>query len=63
MEHEEKVLAGADGTMIDDYPALVFRVGEYEVVEGLDILVQVCVSESEKERDRQTERDDMNIMT
>ena len=30
-----------DGTMIDDYPTLVFRVGEYEVIEGLDLVVQV----------------------
>ena len=30
-----------DGTMIDDYDTLVFRVGEYEVVEGLDLAVQV----------------------
>ena len=30
-----------DGTMIDDYPTLVFRVGEYEVIEGLDLAVQV----------------------
>jgi len=29
-----------DGTMIDDYPTLVFRVGEYEVIEGLDLVVQ-----------------------
>jgi len=29
-----------DGTMIDDYPTLVFRVGEYEVIEGLDLAVQ-----------------------
>ena len=27
--------------MIDDYPTLVFRVGEYEVIEGLDLVVQV----------------------
>jgi FKBP-type peptidyl-prolyl cis-trans isomerase len=33
-----------DGTMIDDYPTLVFRVGEYEVIEGLDLVVQVSVS-------------------
>ena len=30
-----------DGAMIDDYPTLVFRVGEYEVIEGLDLVVQV----------------------
>ena len=30
-----------NGTMIDDYPTLVFRVGEYEVIEGLDLVVQV----------------------
>ncbi|XP_023332091.1 uncharacterized protein LOC111704170 [Eurytemora carolleeae] len=29
-----------DGTMVDDIPSLVFRVGEYEVVEGLDLVVQ-----------------------
>jgi len=29
-----------NGTMIDDYPTLVFRVGEYEVIEGLDLAVQ-----------------------
>jgi len=29
-----------DGTMIDDYPTLVFRVGEYEVIDGLDLAVQ-----------------------
>jgi len=29
-----------DGAMIDDYPTLVFRVGEYEVIEGLDLVVQ-----------------------
>jgi len=29
-----------DGTMIDNYPTLVFRVGEYEVIEGLDLVVQ-----------------------
>merc|ERR1712039_808671 len=29
-----------NGTMIDDYPTLVFRVGEYEVIEGLDLVVQ-----------------------
>ena len=27
--------------MVDDFPNLVFRVGEYEVVEGLDLVVQV----------------------
>ena len=30
-----------DGAMIDDYPTLVFRIGEYEVIEGLDLVVQV----------------------
>ena len=38
-----------DGAMIDDYPTLVFRVGEYEVIEGLDLVVQVgdkqCIEE------------------
>ncbi len=34
-----------DGTMVDDYPTLVFRVGEYEVIEGLDLVVQVSESE------------------
>lgn len=29
-----------DGTIIDDYPTLVFNVGEHEVVEGLDLVVQ-----------------------
>ena len=29
-----------DGTMIDEHPTLVFRVGEYEVIEGLDLAVQ-----------------------
>ena len=30
--------------MIDDYPTLVFRIGEYEVIEGLDLVVQVKLS-------------------
>ncbi|CAB4058783.1 FKBP8 [Lepeophtheirus salmonis] len=29
-----------DGRVIDDYPNLVFHVGDYEVVEGLDLAVQ-----------------------
>ncbi|TRY70232.1 hypothetical protein TCAL_08914 [Tigriopus californicus] len=29
-----------DGTIIDDYPTQVFNVGEHEVVEGLDLVVQ-----------------------
>ena len=35
------VILYLDGTMIDDNPTLVFRVGEYEVVQGLDLCVQV----------------------
>ena len=34
-----------DGAMIDDYPTLVFRVGEYEVIEGLDLVVQVRLNQ------------------
>ena len=34
-----------DGAMIDDYPTLVFRVGEFEVIEGLDLVVQVKVAD------------------
>ena len=34
-----------DGAMIDDYPTLVFRVGEYEVIEGLDLVVQVTTKD------------------
>ena len=30
-----------DGALIDDYPTLVFRVGEYEVIEGLGLVGQV----------------------
>ena len=30
-----------DGVMIDDHPTLVFRVGQFEVIEGLDLVVQV----------------------
>lgn len=29
-----------DGTIIDDYPSMVFNVGEYEVIDGLDLVVQ-----------------------
>jgi len=29
-----------DGTIIDDFPTLVFNVGEYEVIEGLDLAVR-----------------------
>ena len=29
-----------DGTIIDDYPTMVFNVGEYEVIDGLDLAVQ-----------------------
>ena len=29
-----------DGTIVDDYPTLVFNIGEYEVVDGLDLVVQ-----------------------
>jgi len=29
-----------DGTIIDDYPTMVFNVGEYEVIDGLDLVVQ-----------------------
>jgi hypothetical protein len=29
-----------DGTIVDDYPTMVFNVGEYEVVDGLDLAVQ-----------------------
>ena len=29
-----------DGTIIDDFPTLVFNVGEHEVIEGLDLAVQ-----------------------
>ena len=29
-----------DGTIIDDFPTLVFNVGEHEVIEGLDFAVQ-----------------------
>ena len=36
--------------MIDDYPTLVFRVGEYEVIEGLDLVVQVDKNNSNLEK-------------
>ena len=29
-----------DGTIVDDYPTLVFTIGEYEVIDGLDLVVQ-----------------------
>ena len=29
-----------DGTIIDDFPTMVFNVGEYEVIDGLDLAVQ-----------------------
>lgn len=29
-----------DGSIIDDYPTLVFTVGDYEVIDGLDLAVQ-----------------------
>lgn len=29
-----------DGTIVDDYPTMVFNVGEYEVIDGLDLVVQ-----------------------
>ena len=29
-----------DGTIVDDYPTMVFTVGEYEVIDGLDLAVQ-----------------------
>ena len=29
-----------DGTIIDNHPTLVFNVGEYEVIDGLDLVVQ-----------------------
>ena len=34
-----------DGVMIDDHPTLVFRVGQFEVIEGLDLVVQVINKE------------------
>jgi hypothetical protein len=40
-----------DGTMIDDYPTLVFRVGEYEVIEGLDLVVQVRMRLQKRQTD------------
>jgi len=29
-----------DGTIVDDYPTMVFIIGEYEVIDGLDLVVQ-----------------------
>ena len=29
-----------DGRIIDDEPSMVFNIGDYEVIEGLDLVVQ-----------------------